>query len=142
MGADPKPTKRRKATARDLPMRPNPQGTEPTTGANGTVLQTSSLQARLPSGPDYERTVTVPTIPQLLEQSWGADPDGYWKITAGDGGKTAYLAYRWQFGEWAGHYVMVRVDRGDLTFGLTLLCEKVHQVRVGIRRPTLDRYQG
>lgn len=140
MGADPKPSKRRKQTSAPLPMvRPEQAPPVPPAGRLPS-LPGSAGQTRLPSGPDYERPVTVPTIPQLLEQSLGVDPDGYYKFTTGDDGKSWFLAYRWKLGEWAGHYCMVRVLRGELAFGITLLAEKVHQVRAGIRRPTLDRY--
>jgi hypothetical protein len=81
------------------------------------------------------------TLAFLLERCVGIDDDGYLKMCPGNDGKSWYLCYRWRWGQWAGHYVMAVVLRGDLSHGLTLLTEKVLEVRRGVRRPTLDKYE-
>lgn len=142
MGQDPKPSKSVKARSR--------QGTEVRSVAGGPARPANTLpllphpghQTQLASSAAHEVEVTIPALHHLLEQISGPHNDGYFKLSLGDEGKTWYLAYKWQHGPWAGHYVMARVERGDLVFAGTLLAEKVIAVRAGYRKPTKDRYEG
>jgi len=142
MGQDPKPTKRRRAQAPDLPMLPKNRAEHQVTPLHPTAKNTLAHQTRIPSGPGYDTQGTLPSLDQLMELIVGADPDGYFKQTAGDDGKSWFIAYKWQRGSWAGYYVMARVLRGELRLGWQLLAEKVLAVRSGVRKPTLDRYEG
>lgn len=142
MGADPKATKRRKQTPSNLPAVRSAQKSPLPLKPRTAELQTNSDQSRLPDGFAYEREINIAGLHNALEQLAGVDPDGYFKASLGDEGKTWFIAWRWQRGQWAGYYVMVRVLRGELGYGLQLLADKVYSVRAGSRKPTLDRYGG
>lgn len=140
MGPTPKPSKRRRTSQSPVPMLPvHNEGLPPSPPANVRTLPTAN-QTRIPSGPAYEQSVTLPTLPQLLEQVAGREDDGYFKLCPGNDGKSWYLTYRWRWGQWGGHYVMAVVPREDLHYGLILLAEKVAGVRAGYLRPTKDRF--
>jgi hypothetical protein len=140
MGQDPKPSKRRKPSSRGLPMLPQARPAPSQSQQQGASVLSRPLQSRVPDGVDYERAVVIPGLHNALELLAGVDPDGFFKATTGDDGKSWFLAWRWQRGEWAGHYVMARVLRGEVAWGLQLLLDKVEAVRNGTRRPTRDRY--
>lgn len=140
MGQDPKPSKRRRQASRESQLvRPgSPLPLRPAENAPDRSLPPPA-NSRLDREP-YEPAYGVTALPQSLELLAGVEADGYFKATLGDEGKTWFLCWRWQHGTWAGHYVMARVLRGQVAFGLSLLLEKVAEVRCGVRKPTRDRY--
>lgn len=142
MGIDPKPSKRSKAKQTSLPLLPRGTVARGTPPSDPPQAQTSPHQTGLLDETTATTQVTLPALHNLLESIVGVHNDGYFKLSLGDEGKTWYLAFKWQHGPWAGHYVMARVLRGDLVFAATLLAEKVIGVRAGYRKPTLDRYEG
>lgn len=142
MGIDPKPSKRRRPQAPNLPMLPAHRTPDQSPVLPPKQPSASPYQTRLPDGPDYDCAVNLPQVHDLMERITGVEADGYYKISPGDEGKTWFVAYKWQHGPYARHYVMARVHRGELGLAFTLLAEKVLAVRAGLRKPTLDRYDG
>lgn len=134
---NPKPRKSQAPAVQPVRTSPTPPPPQPATTA---PVPSHSFQTRIPSSAPSDHEIRLPDSSALLEAMAGIDDDGYYKLCPGNAGKSWYLSYRWRWGTWGGHYVMVVIDRGDLRYGLTLLSEKVHAVRGGHLRPTKDRY--
>lgn len=142
MGQDPKPSKRRGKAASSLPLVRGAPNTPVSPRRPDASVQAHPHQARIQASAADERAIAIPGLHNTLEQLWGASADGYFKAIPDGDERTWWLTWRWRLGEHAGHYVMVRVLRGELAYGMSLLAEKVMQVRGGLRRPTRDRYEG
>lgn len=140
MGQDPPRPKRKQTTPANVPTVRQQLDAPLSSVRPDRPPDTTLYQTGLPTGPDYEVTISRTDLHVQLELSAGTDDEGYYKFCPGNDGKSWYLSYRWKRGRWAGHYCMAVVLRGDLRYGVCLLGEKIELVRRGLLRPTLDRF--
>lgn len=68
--------------------------------------------------------------------------DGYLKVRREVDGMDIHLTWTWTMGKNHRSYVYVRVELGQLGYGLELLLAKVNNVIEGRVMPTPDRFKG
>jgi len=67
--------------------------------------------------------------------------DGYLKVKREADASQVHFTWTYTLGQWAKHYLYVRVEYYDVPYGLNLLWQKIEDVDAGRRQPTPDRWR-
>lgn len=103
------------------------------------------------AGGDHDGLAGVPSLPAHASRHEAAftslyvilgRDDGWLRVVPHEHGQVSYWKWKFTRGPWRNHYVMVRMDKMDFAEPMWLLEQKLLQVDMGERRPSLDHPYG